>query len=228
MGEEQQDKHTDTGLATQLLSGGVGLRHVRRTLRELRDHREDLVQRMVGQGADPAAAGREAQGMLGDQRVLIAQMIARPELRSRARRFAWLLFVVGPVPMVFAVVLLLILALAGMGVVLKAMGYPLFGRNDPDLEIIFTKLVFQWVAPAIVGTLLCRAAIRRQMPAIWPAYALAMVALGSACTYIAGVDRVTGIYIGWHPQQPGMMRAVTLFCACSVAYLLMRRRPHAL
>jgi hypothetical protein len=226
MSEVQRDRNADAHLARQLLRGGVGLRHVRRTLRELRDHREDLVQHRVAQGNDPVTAECEAHQLLGDQRELVARMTSRPELRSRARRFAWLLFVVGPVPMVFAAVLLLVLVLSGVGALLNAADL-LVGRKDPELEVVFTKAVLQWVSPAIVGLLLCRAAIRRHIAAVWPLCALAMVSLAAGGTQVSGVDEVTGIAIGWLPL-PAMARAGMVFGACAFAYLMMRRKPHAI
>src|SRR5262245_66098657 len=106
MDEAQRDRHADSALAERLLRGGVGLRHVRRTLRELRDHREDLVEKSRSHGRDQEAALKEARGLLGNGDALVEQMIARPELRSRVRRFAWLLFVLAPVPLVLVLALL--------------------------------------------------------------------------------------------------------------------------
>lgn len=101
--DEPEQREMDARLAGRLLRAGIGPRHVGRTLRELRDHRADLVERMMAQGSDRHTAVQEAQKRLGDERSLIAQMAARPELRSRARRFAWLLFIIGPPVMVIAV-----------------------------------------------------------------------------------------------------------------------------
>ena len=88
MDEKEHDRRADARLAEQLLHGGVGLRHVRRTLREVRDHREDVQERLVALGRDPVSAALEARQVLGEQEYLVAQMTARPELRSRVRRFA--------------------------------------------------------------------------------------------------------------------------------------------
>ena len=231
--DESRDWHADAHLARRLLRGGVGLRHVRRTLRELRDHHADLVERMVGQGQDHAAATCEARQLLGDRDALAAQMIARPELRSRARRFAWLLFVLGPMPMVavmaFAVVVIVVMvavALEGMGLISTRE----YGSNLHPFIItiadISVRVLLQWVAPVLVGLLLCRAAARRLMPAIWPVCAMAIVALNSSATNFFMTASPDGKALGWlsfTSNRVDWQRAVVLFCALGIAYLLLLR-----
>jgi hypothetical protein len=233
MTEARQDWHADAHLARRLLRGGVGLRHVRRTLRELRDHRADLVHRMVEQGQDHAAATCEARQLLGDRDALAAQMIARPELRSRARRFAWLLFVLGPMPMVavmaFAAVAIVVMAagaLEGVGLISTWVN----GSNlhPPTITItiaaITIRVLLQWVAPVLVGLLLCRAAARRLMPAIWPLCAMAIVALTSSATIFIMTPSPGGNALVWllfAPNRVDWQRAVVLFCALGIAYLLL-------
>jgi hypothetical protein len=219
MDEVAQDRQADQRLAERLLRGGVGLRHVRRTLRELRDHRRDLVERMVAEGAEPVVAARDARALLGDQDVLAERMIARPELRSRARRFAWLLFVLGPLPMIMLLGALSILA----GAVLFEGADRLW---DPPVsgavEVALTRMLFVWVVPGAVGLLLCRLAVRRGVPAIWPACASAIVALTSGFTHVTGTVRVTGIHFGPGPAS-GLSRALVFFVVLGVVYLLLRR-----
>jgi transposase len=93
----------DAHFAERLLRGGVAPRHVRRSLRELRDHRSDIRQQLERQGRHPLDATHEAQLLLGHRDALAEQILARPELRSKARRFAWLLFGVMPI---FATIML--------------------------------------------------------------------------------------------------------------------------
>ena len=219
MDEAAQDRQADQRLAERLLRGGVGLRHVRRTLRELRDHRRDLVERMMDAGQERAAAEQEARAQLGDRDVLAAQMIARPELQSRARRFAWILFVLAPLPMIMLLCVLSIL----VGIVLFEGADSLW---DPplsgELEVALTRILFTWALPGTVGLLLCRVAVRHLVPAIWPVCANAIVALTSSITYVTGTTQVTGIHFGSEPA-PGLARALVLFLALGVAYLLRRR-----
>ncbi len=228
MPEARRDWQADAHLARRLLRGGVGLRHVRRTLRELRDHRADLVDRMVEQGQDRAAATCEARQLLGDRDALAAQMIARPELRSRARRFAWLLFVLGPMPMVavmvfaaVAIVVIVAVALEGVGLIsTREIG------SNPHQFTIPVRVLLQWMAPVLVGLLLCRAAARRLMPAIWPVCAMAIVALTSSATnYLvtASPGREALTTFSFALYRVDWQRAVVLFCALGIAYLLLLR-----
>ncbi len=225
MAEARRDWHADAHLARRLLRGGVGLRHVRRTLRELRDHRADLVDRMVERGQDHAAATCEARQLLGDRDALAAQMIARPELRSRARRFAWLLFVLGPLPMVLVAGLMALLAATAI-VELTGVGFLEAAASNTDLATIIIRLLLQWVAPTGVGLLLCCVATRRMVLAIWPVCATAIIALVSSSTRYfvsavpgsksANIHFFGGSFIEWQ-------RAILVFCALGIAYLLLRR-----
>ena len=231
MTEARRDWHADAHLARRLLRGGVGLRHVRRTLRELRDHRADLVDRMVEQGQDHAAATCEANQLLGDRDVLAAQMIARPELRSRVRRFAWLLFVLGPMPMI--AVTAYAVAAIGVGVVVALESVGLISTREISLNLsnlhpltIAVRVLLQWVAPVLVGLLLCRAAARRLMPAVWPVCAMAIVALTSGATWFfmtASPDGKPLVWLSLASNRIDWQRAVVLFCALGIAYLLLLR-----
>lgn len=217
-GLAEQERRADARLERQLLQGGVGLRHVRRTLRELRDHRDDLQARMLVHGMDEDAIRREAEQVLGDRDRLAAQMIARPELRSRMRRFAWLLFVLGPAPMIGALSVLAIMV-----------GAFLFEGADRLLDLQLTgpqeiasiQMLLQWVSPGAVGLLLCNAAVCRALPAIWPMCANGMAAISSGCTHVSGTTRVTRISFGpGHEEE--LLRIPAFFVLLGVAYLLLR------
>lgn len=213
MDELHQDEQADRQLAERLLRGGVGLRHVRRALRELRDHRADLVSRAIDQGQDREGAIREARVELGDREDLARQMLARPELRSRARRFAWLWFLLGPVPMVFAAGLATMLAAIAL---YEVLGVSMNGRPPSAFELLLMQLALQWLAPGIVGLVLARIAVRRVVPAIYPLCAIALIALASSATHVSA--RL--ISIGWTPLYPA--RGLALFGLLVLAYWLLR------
>jgi hypothetical protein len=221
MGQTQSDAR----LAARLLRGGVSLRHVRRALRELRDHRADLESRLVEQGRDRDSAAGEASQLLGDREALVAQMLARPELQSRVRRFAWLWFLVAPLPLVGVVGLIKV---AFVVTSLEAVGLVSSQEVTSNLHplTITVRVLLQWVAPAAVGLLLCHAAARRLVPAIWPVCTMAIVALtSSAISYVVaaapGRNAVTTLGFGAHPLD--WQRAIVLFCALAISYLLLRR-----
>jgi uncharacterized membrane protein len=74
-------------LRKELLRSGVAPRHVRRTISELTDHYDDLVEESLGEGASRLEARTHAAQQLGDPGDIAAAVRARPELRSWAFRF---------------------------------------------------------------------------------------------------------------------------------------------
>ncbi len=72
------------GLQAHLLRSGLSARHVRRTLTELDEHFDDLVDEAVASGVGVHAAERRALQDLGDVQQIAAVIDERPELRSWA------------------------------------------------------------------------------------------------------------------------------------------------
>ena len=62
-----------------LLSAGVAPRHVFRTVTELNEHLDDLVDEAVAAGADPEAARQSAVRELGDLDCIASAVRAQPE-----------------------------------------------------------------------------------------------------------------------------------------------------
>jgi hypothetical protein len=84
-------------LSERLLTAGIAPRHVRRYVRELSDHFDDLVREEIGGGASRELAETRALSRLGHDDDLADAMMARPELRSLTSRFPWAVFGGGPV-----------------------------------------------------------------------------------------------------------------------------------
>jgi len=70
-----------------LLRSGISPRHVRRTIDELNDHYEDLVEQALSDGATRLEAEKSASERLGHARDIVLAARAQPELRSWAFRF---------------------------------------------------------------------------------------------------------------------------------------------
>jgi hypothetical protein len=224
MFKREPEQRADAILAQRLLRGGVAPHHVQRTLRELRDHRSDLAAQLEQQGHGPVDARQEAQRRLG-QRNLARQMLARPELRSRACRFAWLLFGAGPV--------LAIATLCG-GVVFAMVA--LYGDApappESDLQLVRRvlttfELLVLWIIPACVGLALCHIAARRWMPPTWPLFSVLLTALMSGITRIEATPLrgAMSITVGAPPLH--IPRTLTLICGLLIAYLLARHATQA-
>ncbi len=83
-------------LATQLMRIGIAPRHAHRTVRELRDHYDDLVDAAVDDGANSRIARRRAAAELGTMADFVAEMASRRELKTWAFRYPQLAVVVYP------------------------------------------------------------------------------------------------------------------------------------
>jgi hypothetical protein len=84
-------------LATKLLKSGIAPRHAHRTVNELRDHYDDLVDAAVDDGATRKKARRHAAVGLGPMDDFVSEMASRRELKTWAYRYPRLAIVVYPV-----------------------------------------------------------------------------------------------------------------------------------
>ena len=73
-------------LATRLVQSGIAPRHAHRTVDEIRDHFDDLVDAAIAEGACSQAARRQATHELGRIEDLVTAMSARRELKTWAFR----------------------------------------------------------------------------------------------------------------------------------------------
>lgn len=90
-------------VADSLLKGGVAPRHVRRYVRELDEHLDDLTAQQRASGYDGEDAALRARARLGDDAELTQAMLEQPGMKSWAARLPWLVFVALP-PVLSAVV----------------------------------------------------------------------------------------------------------------------------
>jgi hypothetical protein len=211
MSRQQIERDVDVQFAERLLRGGIAPRYVRRSLRELRDHRLDLMEQLEQQGHDPGAAAREAQMLLGHRDALAEQILARPELRSRARRFAWLLFGVAPLfanLVLSGVIFFTVLAIGGFTP--ESPQHPMYAQG----ALHIANHLVRWVVPTGVGIFLGIVALRRRMSPAWPITSIVLTAWTSAATRIAPHE----VSIGAIPFDT--FRALILVCGLLMAYAL--------
>lgn len=226
MSDQRSCREADARLAERLLRGGISPRHVRRTLRELRDHRSDIVAGLERQGYDVASCRQQAQQLLGSHEQLAERMLAQPALRSRTRRYAWLLF--GVAPFVAVAVLCCALLLA----VVAAIGEPAKATPEDMPLLRWSLAAFKaaalWAIPAAVGLVLCRIAAQRRMTSVWPLISFGAVAVVSGLSRM-DVSLAGGLINARFGVPPfGISRALVLFCALLVVWLLVRRAAHTL
>ena len=90
------DRHYQR-LSERLLEAGIAPRHVRRYVRELSDHFDDLAREEIAGGAARELAQTRALARLGGEEDLARAMLSRPELRSLTARYPWAVFGLGPI-----------------------------------------------------------------------------------------------------------------------------------
>ncbi len=81
---------------SELLQAGVAPRHVSRTIMELQEHLDDIVEAELASGCDAVTAQRRAGREMGCLTDVAKAMRACPELRSWAFRYPRLAVVVYP------------------------------------------------------------------------------------------------------------------------------------
>jgi hypothetical protein len=169
-------------LRERLLVAGIAPRHVRRTLTELRDHYDDAVRDERERGKDAVAAEQAAWTRLGDEDIVAASVIARPELRSLPARYPKLIFGAGPV---------LLWIIAVIGTLLKLTLIVEIGRALDLLPPAHTALDPQWlqiaapiaccfyarVLPVVFGLTMAYVAIRQRFETRWFVVGAALAAL---------------------------------------------------
>ena len=85
-----------TDLQSDLLRAGISPRQVRRTVNELNDHYDDLIDDAMANGLTAGEAHTRALGELGDMHDVAVAMRSMPEIRSWAYRFPYLALLVYP------------------------------------------------------------------------------------------------------------------------------------
>ncbi len=83
-------------LSRRMLDAGIAPKHVRRTVAELGDHYEDLVEADLGRGMRQADAHERAMAQIGQVDDLVQAMASRPELQGWASRYPRAAVVVYP------------------------------------------------------------------------------------------------------------------------------------
>ena len=153
-------------LGQRLLRSGIAPRHVRRYLRELRDHYDDAVQGELRKGAGRAAAEESASKRLGEPDHLVESALARPELLSWSRRWPWAVYIVAPLLLFPAAFVATILAMVGLTrIVMPGMEGTFPTPLREILEAI--RLLGLYVLPVIAASGFALLARRRGVSRAW-------------------------------------------------------------
>lgn len=177
-------------LSEHLLRAGLSPSRVQRYVRELADHRDDLVEDLEAHGRTPAAASAEAQRRLGSFEVLALPMLTDRRFRSRAGRWPAIFYLALPLAsqVGFAFLGLLLLILSASTPLRIAVA---------DLGNI---LAITWLAaPVLIGWLTLLAARRRRAGLLWP-----------AISALAGAAFATALQLNVTLPQSGMVGEIAV------------------
>ncbi len=157
-----------------LLKAGLSPAHVHRYLRELTEHRDDIITHLIAEGTQPHAAQTEADSRLGSNEALLLPMLANRRFRSLASRWPALVYLGIPVFCQFAVVAL------GLGLLLVATETPL---RAAITDLGHGLKLFTYSAPVVLVMAMLAFAHRRRATPSWPiAGALASAVLAAMTT----------------------------------------------
>lgn len=220
-------------LSERLLREGVAPKHVRRTVGELEAHRQDIVAELRERGVPPAQAQAEARARLGSDETLAASVLARPELRSWARRRPWAAFTILPIVSFLGTLAVWAVAFILMVEKLKsALGMSLLERSGvrPISEFLFG--VALWGLPVIVGAVCVWSAAVRRAGIAWPVIGVAVIALISGAGNMTlewpappGIAKFSaGLGLGPENAAQVAMRATLTMALVLVPFWLWRRR----
>ena len=186
-------------LSERLLHAGIAPRHVRRYVRELSDHFDDLVRDEIAGGAARDLAEARALARLGNEDDLANAMLSRPELRSLTARFPWAVFGLGPIVTLtlsfVAAVFLEAVVIFSAPVWMPVFGItpgPVAARGATQVLLVWNTLAI-YGAPLLFAWLIYRMGSRQRMPANW-------IMLGVALVCILGGFQILSFYDTGEPH----------------------------
>ena len=165
-------------VAETLLKGGVAPRHVRRYVRELDEHLDDLTTQQHAAGYDGEDAQLRARARLGDDAELAKAMLDQPGMRSWPARLPWLVFLLLP-PILTAIVGLALYAgvyFIGDGAAKITAVVPVPQDWLIGFSVAAMTTVNVLAAPAM-ATLLVMLAQRQRLKSWWPLLGIGLLLL---------------------------------------------------
>ena len=207
-------------LRCRLVDLGCPIGHVRRLVREVADHREDLKQAALSEGISETAAEIHAETLLGDPHDLAERLVMTLRQSSWWGRH----FIIGFcfLPLVVAPVIWCLLLAAGLWLGF-AMGYGL----DPhqlgmaaDNSVSFRHMAMavygtDYIAIALVTLLFCWLARRSALSLKWTVVACAICSLYALFSRVTIIPHSFSLGISWAPQW---IRSVIPLVVVSVTY----------
>lgn len=167
-------------VAERLLKAGVAPRHVRRYVRELDDHLEDLTTQQHAAGYDGEDAALRVRARLGNDGELVQAMLEQPGLRSWPARLPWLVFLLLPPVLTAAIAMPLYVALYYLGN--EAVTVSAFLPLPQGALIGFSVAAMTAVNVLAVPVMACLLAIiaqRQRLALRWPLVGIGLLLLAT-------------------------------------------------
>ncbi len=209
-------------LGEQMLRAGMAPRRVRRMLRELDAHQQDLYEAALSAGLSPEAAALQAERDLGNPGDIVAAALARPELRTMASRCPWAIFALLPS--------LVLIAGVAAAVLLSLIGI----STADSMPIWFPKLIdplFGFVShglPPLLAAAVLVVASRRRAVLLWPTLGvLSVIGIGAALSIsiqwptAAGGDGL--LAVSYRYGMGEAIFALLMLLGCLGSYFLLDR-----
>lgn len=220
-------------LAETLLKGGVAPRHVRRYVRELADHLDDLTAQQRAVGYDAEDAGNLARARLGEDSELARAMLDQPGMRSWSARLPWLIFLLLPPVLTAAIGLALYTAFhaigfgaAGISALLPVPQSILAGFSAAAMAAV------QMLAAPVMAALLVLLAQRQRLKPVWPLLGIVLLQLLTPL-YAAHFGPNQNLQVGYGLVIPLRWSVAMQFWPVTLSHVLaflpvawlIRRRP---
>lgn len=220
-------------LREQLLCAGVEPRQVRRYIRELAEHLDDVAAEEEHAGRSGAAARDAALARLGSVEVLAERMIAQRQFRSIAARAPWAVLGIGPlVALSFAYLVEFGLIAAGWNLFMDRQKIYYFNELEGWARLWYEVTVALWIAaPYLIGIGITVVAARQRIRTRWTLLGWALMSCGTVFRLRFG--RIAGAWVCRmdydHPSNLkdfclSVALALIAFCLFSVPYAIWRRR----
>ena len=167
-------------VAETLLKGGVAPRHVRRYVRELDEHLDDLAAQQRAAGYDSDDAQARARARLGDDGELAQAMLEQPGMRSWPARLPWLVFILLPPVLTIVIGLLFYAAFYFVGDGAARINAVVPVPQDWLIGVSVTAMTaINVLAVPVMAVLLVVLADRQRLKLLWPLLGIALLLLAT-------------------------------------------------
>lgn len=167
-------------VAERLLKGGVAPRHVRRYVRELDEHLDDLTAQQRAAGYDCDDAQARARARLGHDAELAQAMLEQPGMRSWPARLPWLVFILLPPVLTIAIGLLFYAAFYFVGDGAAKINAVVPVPQDWLIGVsVAAMTAINVLAVPIMAILLAVLADRQRLKLLWPLLGIALLLLAT-------------------------------------------------